>query len=216
MHETLNHAKLAMLFRKEFELCNVTKGETVVLLSDLGARRDYVSAAFAAAEDFGADAYEMMIEIIEAPVSLSTPRGLTRSVHASPSPPNGRTTSRKARSQYPAMGDRSRFEVTLRLPSTSIQYSCCNGAVNACGTPAASSQSLGPQATLPLPKGKPEGVTLAGSPPQARLDLSLIIPPSSFSLAASPAHPASAASLAVRSGRLPPHWASPHIRDASS
>ena len=61
MHEALNHAKLAMLFRKEFELCNVHKGETIVLLSDLGARRDYVSAAFAAAEEFGADAYEMCV-----------------------------------------------------------------------------------------------------------------------------------------------------------
>src|SRR5438552_18330155 len=61
MHEALNHAKLAMLFRKEFELCNVRKGETVVLLSDLGARRDYVAAAFAAAEEFGADAYEMCV-----------------------------------------------------------------------------------------------------------------------------------------------------------
>ena len=57
MQEALNHAKLAMLFRKEFALCNVQKGETIVLLSDLGARRDYVSAAFAAAEDLGADAY---------------------------------------------------------------------------------------------------------------------------------------------------------------
>src|SRR5437763_7236780 len=61
MHEALNHAKLAMLFRKEFELCNVRKGETIVLLSDLGARRDYVAAAFAAAEDSGADAYEMCV-----------------------------------------------------------------------------------------------------------------------------------------------------------
>ena len=61
MHEALNHAKLAMLFRREFELCNVMKGETIVLLSDLGARRDYVSAAFAAAEDLGADAYEMCV-----------------------------------------------------------------------------------------------------------------------------------------------------------
>src|SRR5437763_17137676 len=59
MHEALNHAKLAMLFRKEFELCNVRKGETIVLLSDICARRDYVAAAFAAAEDVGADAYEM-------------------------------------------------------------------------------------------------------------------------------------------------------------
>src|SRR6266702_182582 len=61
MHEALNHAKVAMLFRKEFALCNVRNGETIVLLSDLGARRDYVSAAFAAAEEFGADAYEMCV-----------------------------------------------------------------------------------------------------------------------------------------------------------
>ena len=61
MQEALNQAKLAMLFRKEFELCNLKRGETVVLLSDLGARRDYVAAAFAAAEDFGADAYEMCV-----------------------------------------------------------------------------------------------------------------------------------------------------------
>src|SRR5258707_6488183 len=61
MHESINHAKLAMLFRREFQLCNVQKGETIVLLSDLGARRDYVSAAFAAAEDVGADAYEMCV-----------------------------------------------------------------------------------------------------------------------------------------------------------
>ena len=61
MYEAINHAKLAMLFRQEFQLCNVQKGETIVLLSDLGARRDYVSAAFAAAEDLGADAYEMCV-----------------------------------------------------------------------------------------------------------------------------------------------------------
>ncbi len=61
MREALNAAKLAMLFRKEFELCNVRRGETIVLLSDLGARRDYVSAAFAAAEDLGADIYEMCV-----------------------------------------------------------------------------------------------------------------------------------------------------------
>ena len=59
--EAINHAKLAMLFRREFQLCNVQKGETIVLLSDLGARRDYVSAAFAAGEDLGADAYEMCV-----------------------------------------------------------------------------------------------------------------------------------------------------------
>src|ERR1700730_12258753 len=61
MHEALNHAKLAMLFRKEFQLCNVQRGETIVLLSDLGARRDYVAGPWAAAESRGADAYEMCV-----------------------------------------------------------------------------------------------------------------------------------------------------------
>jgi 2,5-dihydroxypyridine 5,6-dioxygenase len=61
MREALNEARLAMLFRREFELCSVRRGETIVLLSDLGARRDYVSAAFAAAEDLGADIYEMCV-----------------------------------------------------------------------------------------------------------------------------------------------------------
>src|SRR5262249_33085164 len=45
----------------EFELCNVRKGETIVLLSDLGARRDYVAAAFAAAQELGAAAHEICV-----------------------------------------------------------------------------------------------------------------------------------------------------------
>ena len=61
MREAFNQAKLAMLFRREFELCKVARGETIVLLSDLGARRDYVGAAFAAADDLGADIYEMCV-----------------------------------------------------------------------------------------------------------------------------------------------------------
>ena len=61
MQEAMNPAKLAALFRSELELCNVRRGETIVLLSDLGARRDYVAAAFAAAEELGADIYEMCV-----------------------------------------------------------------------------------------------------------------------------------------------------------
>ena len=48
MQESLNHARLAMLFRRQYQLCDVQKGETIVLLSDLGARRDYVAAASSA------------------------------------------------------------------------------------------------------------------------------------------------------------------------
>jgi 2,5-dihydroxypyridine 5,6-dioxygenase len=62
--QELNPAKLALLFRKEFELCNVRRGETVALLGDLNSRPDYVQAAFAAASDLGADAYEMKVNSI--------------------------------------------------------------------------------------------------------------------------------------------------------
>ena len=47
--QEMNPAKLAALFRKEFEMCNVKEGETIALLSDLSSRREYVQAAFAAA-----------------------------------------------------------------------------------------------------------------------------------------------------------------------
>ena len=58
--ETLNPASLAALFRRQFELCNV-RGETVVLLTDLTTRREYVLAAFAAADELGAHSYELGI-----------------------------------------------------------------------------------------------------------------------------------------------------------
>ena len=56
-----NPARLASLFRQEFELCRVRPGETIALLSDLNARRDYVRAAFAAADELGADVYELCV-----------------------------------------------------------------------------------------------------------------------------------------------------------
>jgi 2,5-dihydroxypyridine 5,6-dioxygenase len=62
--QELNPAKLAALFRDEFLLCNVQRGETVVLLSDLETRRGYVAAAFAAADELGADAYEICVNAI--------------------------------------------------------------------------------------------------------------------------------------------------------
>jgi 2,5-dihydroxypyridine 5,6-dioxygenase len=57
--QATNPASIPSLFRKQFELCRVKKGETVILLSDLNTRRDYILAAFAAASDLGAHAYEI-------------------------------------------------------------------------------------------------------------------------------------------------------------
>jgi 2,5-dihydroxypyridine 5,6-dioxygenase len=62
--QVVNPAMMAMLFRKEFQLCNVQKGETIALLTDLAARRDYVAAAFAAGKDLGADVYEMCVNSV--------------------------------------------------------------------------------------------------------------------------------------------------------
>jgi 2,5-dihydroxypyridine 5,6-dioxygenase len=59
--QSVNPAKLAKLFRKEFDLCQIKSGETVVFLTDMNSRRDYVAAGFAAAEELGASAYEIGI-----------------------------------------------------------------------------------------------------------------------------------------------------------
>src|SRR2546427_12225134 len=59
--QILNPATLASLFRAELELCNVRPGETITVLSDLASRREYVSAAFAAAHALGADIYGMCV-----------------------------------------------------------------------------------------------------------------------------------------------------------
>ncbi len=71
--QELNPAKLGILFKKQFELCNVHQGETVMLLSDLATRREYVEAAFAAAEDLGADVYEMCVNSIPSWTKVGVP-----------------------------------------------------------------------------------------------------------------------------------------------
>ena len=59
-----NPAEVPELFRRQFELCNVREGETIVVLSDLGTRNEYVEAAFAAAKSMKADIYEMKVNAI--------------------------------------------------------------------------------------------------------------------------------------------------------
>ena len=60
----INPAKLAFLFKKQFEMCKVKPGETVACVSDLATRREYIEAAFAAAESLGGDVYEMCVNSI--------------------------------------------------------------------------------------------------------------------------------------------------------
>jgi 2,5-dihydroxypyridine 5,6-dioxygenase len=71
--QELNPAKLAMLYRKQFALCNVKRGETIAVVSDLGTRREYIAAAFAAADDLGADVYEMCVNFVPGWTKVGVP-----------------------------------------------------------------------------------------------------------------------------------------------
>ena len=62
----VNPGKLPGLFRKQFELCRVAKGETIACITDLGTRREFIHSAFAAAESLGADIYELCVNSIAA------------------------------------------------------------------------------------------------------------------------------------------------------
>ena len=73
MIQELNPAKLAQLYRKQFQLCDVKKGETIAAVSDLGTRREYLQAAFAAADDVGADIYELCVNSLPSWTKVGVP-----------------------------------------------------------------------------------------------------------------------------------------------
>lgn len=59
--KTVNPAELASTFRKQFELCALKPGETLVLVTDIGTDRQLIDAAFAAARELRAVAYEVHV-----------------------------------------------------------------------------------------------------------------------------------------------------------
>ena len=71
--QELNPGKLPGLFRRQFELCRIARGETIALVSDLGTRPEYVEAAFAAADELGADVYEMRVNSIPSWTKVGVP-----------------------------------------------------------------------------------------------------------------------------------------------
>jgi 2,5-dihydroxypyridine 5,6-dioxygenase len=71
--QEVNPAKLAQLYRRQLAMCNVQKGETIAIVSDLGTRREYIQAAFAAADDLGADIYEMCVNSIPSWTKVGVP-----------------------------------------------------------------------------------------------------------------------------------------------
>jgi 2,5-dihydroxypyridine 5,6-dioxygenase len=71
--QEVNPAKLARLFRQQFELCKVKSGETIAIVSDIATRRDYIYAAFAAADELGTDIYEMCVNALPTWTKVGTP-----------------------------------------------------------------------------------------------------------------------------------------------
>jgi 2,5-dihydroxypyridine 5,6-dioxygenase len=71
--QQLNPAKMASLFKKQFELCRVGPGQTVAIVSDIGTRRDYIHAAFAAADEMGFDIYEMCVNVLPGWTKVGVP-----------------------------------------------------------------------------------------------------------------------------------------------
>jgi 2,5-dihydroxypyridine 5,6-dioxygenase len=71
--QEVNPAKLVQLYRRQFELCKVQRGETLALVSDLSTRREYIQAGFAAADDLGADAYELCVNSLPSWTKVGVP-----------------------------------------------------------------------------------------------------------------------------------------------
>lgn len=71
--QEVNPAKLAQLYRRQFELCEVSKGETISVVSDLATRREYVQAAYAAADELGADIYELCVNSLPSWTKVGVP-----------------------------------------------------------------------------------------------------------------------------------------------
>jgi 2,5-dihydroxypyridine 5,6-dioxygenase len=69
----INPARLAQLYRTELELSQVKKGETICAVSDLATRPEYVQAAFAAADELGADIYEMCVNALPSWTRVGVP-----------------------------------------------------------------------------------------------------------------------------------------------
>lgn len=71
--QELNPGKLTGLYRKQFEMSKIKSGETIAIVSDLGTRREFIESAFAAAEELGADIYEMCVNSIPSWTKVGVP-----------------------------------------------------------------------------------------------------------------------------------------------
>jgi len=68
-----NPARMAQLYTEQFKLSAVKAGETIAIVSDLGTRREYIEAAFAAADALGADIYELCVNSLPGWTKVGVP-----------------------------------------------------------------------------------------------------------------------------------------------
>jgi 2,5-dihydroxypyridine 5,6-dioxygenase len=71
--QEMNPGKMPKLFKKQFELCKVKPGETIACVTDLGTRREYLQSAFAAADELGADIFELCVNMIPGWTKVGVP-----------------------------------------------------------------------------------------------------------------------------------------------
>ena len=71
--QEVNPGKLTTLYRRQFELCRVARGETIACVSDLSTRREYIHSAFAAGEELGADIYEICVNMVPSWTKVGVP-----------------------------------------------------------------------------------------------------------------------------------------------
>ncbi|HEY1721559.1 MAG TPA: 2,5-dihydroxypyridine 5,6-dioxygenase [Magnetospirillaceae bacterium] len=71
--QEMNPGKMTSLFKAQLAMCNVKPGETVAVVSDLGTRREFVMSTFAAAEELGADVYELCVNMIPGWTKVGVP-----------------------------------------------------------------------------------------------------------------------------------------------
>jgi 2,5-dihydroxypyridine 5,6-dioxygenase len=68
-----NPARLTHLYVEQFRLCAVKPGETIAIVSDIGTRREYIQSAFAAADELGADIYELCVNSLPGWTKVGVP-----------------------------------------------------------------------------------------------------------------------------------------------
>src|SRR2546427_8277031 len=75
---------LPSFFQAELKMCKVNAGEMMVVLSDPATRPEYITAAFAAAQELGAKVFQIGVPVVPSwqTVGVTPLKGLTAAVEA--------------------------------------------------------------------------------------------------------------------------------------